>query len=39
MQSQISAIRIANDNSKDDKEYNSENDLTFTKHITIFMQI
>jgi len=34
----IFTVGVSNYNSKDNKEDNSENDLTFTKHIVTFMQ-
>jgi len=36
---QIFSIGVTNDDGKTNKKYNPKNDLTFTEHIAIFMQI
>jgi len=35
----IFSVGVSDCDTKNDEEYNSENDLTFTKHIVTFMQI
>ncbi len=39
MKLQVLTIRVCNNNGKGYEEENSENDLTFTEHMAIFMRI